>query len=93
MVAIYFTKSHPEGELPPSSPSALLEKEICGWFCSAQLVFASQNLHFEKKMHEYDLGVYETNTVLQEELGTDGPALAWRLGPSPHYAPRDSVSF
>lgn len=40
-IAVYFTNSHPESELPPSSPLAFLEKRICSLFSSAQLVVAS----------------------------------------------------
>lgn len=40
--------------------------------CSAQLVFASQNLHFEKSMNECDFDVRETNAEQQKELWPDG---------------------
>ena len=86
MFAIYFTNSPPEGELPPSSPSTWLEKEVCGLFSSAQLVFPCQNLHFEKKANGCDLDVYETSTAVQEEPWTDGAARAQRWGP-PHITP------
>lgn len=92
-IAIYFTNSHPEGELRPTPPhSTWREKEVCSLFSSAQLVFASQNLHFEKKMNGYDLDVHETSSEVQEALWTDGPGWAQRLGPCPHHAPKDFVS-
>lgn len=42
-------KQPSEGELPPPSPLALLEKEVCSLFSSAQLALASQSLHLRRK--------------------------------------------
>lgn len=54
-IAISFTNSHPEGELPFSLPLIFLEEEGWSLLSSSQLVCAAQNLHYEKRMNECDL--------------------------------------
>ena len=60
--AVCFKDHHREGELRPAPPacpalSAFLRKSAWSLFSSTQLVFASQNLHFEKKTSERDFDV------------------------------------